>query len=79
MNLIQQIIETQDEFVAIRQHIHENPELGFQEFNTSKLITKLLKEYGYEVHNNIAKTGVVGVLKKGDSTKAIGLRADMDE
>lgn len=78
MNLIQQIIETQDEFVAIRQHIHENPELGFQEFNTSKLITKLLKEYGYEVHNNIAKTGVVGVLKKGDSTKAIGLRADMD-
>ncbi|MBX1780479.1 M20/M25/M40 family metallo-hydrolase, partial [Campylobacter coli] len=37
-----------------------------------------LKEFGYEVYEEIGKTGVVGVLKKGNSDKKIGLRADMD-
>ena len=41
-------------------------------------LNELLNEFGIEVHQGIAKTGVVGVLKKGTSNKSIGIRADMD-
>ncbi|MBZ7991476.1 MULTISPECIES: amidohydrolase [unclassified Campylobacter] len=66
------------EFIELRHSIHANPELGFNEFDTAKLVANKLKEFGYEVYEGIGKTGVVGVLKKGNSTKSIGLRADMD-
>lgn len=78
MNLIPEIVKLQDEFVHIRRQIHQNPELGFQEFSTAKLVADLLYSYGYQVHEKIGKTGVVGVLKKGTSNRKIGLRADMD-
>lgn len=78
MKLIDKIVAMQDEFIKIRHQIHANPELGFSEFETSKLVANKLREYGYMVHENIGKSGVVGVLKKGDSNKSIGLRADMD-
>ncbi|AXP08511.1 M20 family metallopeptidase [Campylobacter hepaticus] len=78
MNLIPQIVQLQDEFKKIRHQIHENPELGFNEFHTAKLVAQKLKEFGYEVYEKIGKTGVVGVLKKGNSNKKIALRADMD-
>lgn len=78
MNLIPEIEALYDEFVAIRHTIHENPEVGFMEFKTADLVAQKLKEFGYEVHEKIGKTGVVGVLKKGNGTRKIGLRADMD-
>ncbi|WP_120945215.1 MULTISPECIES: M20 aminoacylase family protein [Helicobacter] len=78
MPLIPEVVAMQEEFKAIRQQIHQHPELGFEEVQTSKLIADKLKEFGYQVHGHVGKTGVVGVLKKGDSTKKIGLRADMD-
>ena len=78
MKLIPEILDLQDEFKKIRHKIHENPELGFDELNTSKLVAQKLKEFGYEVHEGVGKTGVVGVLKKGNGSKKIGLRADMD-
>ncbi len=40
--------------------IHENPELGFDELCTAKLVAQKLKEFGYEVYEEIGKTGVVG-------------------
>ena len=55
-----------------------NPQIGFEEEHASKKVASLLKDFGLEVHKNIAKTGVVGVLKKGSSDKSIGIRADMD-
>ena len=61
-----------------RQDLHMNPQIGFEEEYASKKVASLLKDFGLEVHTNIAKTGVVGVLKKGSSNKSIGLRADMD-
>lgn len=67
-----------NEFVRIRHEIHRHPELGFEEFRTSQLIARLLREYGYEVTTGIAKTGVIGVMHKGSGTKSLGLRADMD-
>ena len=45
--------------------------------NAAKVST-LLKDFGIEVHSGIARTGVVGILKKGNSSKSIGIRADMD-
>ena len=66
------------DFVDVRRRIHEHPELAFDETQTSDLVAGLLAEWGYEVHRGLGKTGVVGVLKQGDGTKRIGLRADMD-
>ena len=61
-----------------RQDLHMNPQIGFEEEYASEKVVSLLKNFGLEVHKNIAKTGVVGVLKKGSSDKSIGIRADMD-
>ncbi|WP_294033035.1 M20 aminoacylase family protein [uncultured Moraxella sp.] len=65
-------------FCDIRHAIHQLPELGFEEFETSKLIAELLTTWGYTVHQGLAKTGIVATLKIGDGGKTIGLRADMD-
>ena len=61
-----------------RQDLHMNPQIGFEEEYASKKVASLLKDFGLEVHKDIARTGVVGVLKKGSSSKSIGIRADMD-
>ncbi len=67
-----------DELTAIRRDIHAHPELGFEEFRTSEIVAGKLAEWGIEVHRNVGGTGVVGVLRKGNGQRAIGLRADMD-
>lgn len=67
-----------EEAIGWRHYLHQNPELGFEEYNTSKLVTEVLTNLGIKVHTGLAKTGVVGVLKKGKGTRSIGIRADMD-
>ena len=66
------------ELTATRHDIHAHPELGLEEHRTAELVAKQLAAMGIEVHRGIGKTGVVGVLKVGDGTQTIGLRADMD-
>ncbi|CAM1363058.1 amidohydrolase [Tenacibaculum xiamenense] len=61
-----------------RRHFHQNPELSNREFNTAKVIAKHLKSLGIETQENVAKTGVVGVLKGPTGTKVVALRADID-
>jgi hippurate hydrolase len=68
----------QDELTEIRRDIHAHPELGLEEFRTADLVAQKLQEWGIEVHRNVGKTGVVGVLRNGNGQAAIGLRADMD-
>ncbi|MCW3481998.1 M20 family metallopeptidase [Neisseriaceae bacterium JH1-16] len=68
----------EDEMIALRQHIHAHPELSFEEFATAELVAAKLTEWGYEVHQGLGGTGVVGVLRAGNGGKTIGLRADMD-
>jgi amidohydrolase len=63
---------------AWRHDIHRHPELAFEEHRTADKVAELLTGFGLEVHRSIGNTGVVGVLKKGSSERAIGLRADMD-
>lgn len=67
-----------DEFVRIRHYLHENPEIGFEEINTSKFIENKLKEWGYSVTSGFAETGLVATLKVGNSRKVVGIRADID-
>lgn len=68
----------ESELIALRRDFHENPELGFKEFRTSKIIYDYLKKLDMEV-KNISRTGVVGVLNgdKGPG-KTILIRASMD-
>jgi amidohydrolase len=66
------------EVVAWRHAIHANPELGFSEHRTAAFVAERLRAFGLEVHEGIAGTGVVGVLRKGTSLRTIGLRAELD-
>src|SRR3546814_14327090 len=60
-----------------RRDFHRHPELGFQETRTSRLIAERLEAFGIEVHAGVGGTGVVGVLRRGSSKRAVGLRADI--
>lgn len=64
--------------IQLRHHIHQHPELGNMEFETSKLVQQQLKSYGIEVKTGFAKTGVIGILKGAKSGPTMALRADMD-
>jgi hippurate hydrolase len=66
------------EFVQIRRDIHAHPELAFEEHRTSSLVVEKLHAWGYEVTTGLGGTGVVGTLRRGQSDRSIGLRADMD-
>ncbi|HET6609860.1 MAG TPA: M20 aminoacylase family protein [Rhodopila sp.] len=68
----------QPELTAIRHDIHAHPELGLEEYRTADLVAAKLEEWGIEVHRNVGKTGVVGVLRNGNGQASVGLRADMD-
>ncbi|WP_079212901.1 M20 aminoacylase family protein [Brucella pituitosa] len=67
-----------DEFIALRRDIHTHPELAFKETRTSALVAAYLKQWGYDVTTGVGGSGVVGTLKRGNSNKTIGIRADMD-
>tara|TARA_B100002003_G_scaffold179560_1_gene167553 strand:+ start:2145 stop:3317 length:1173 start_codon:yes stop_codon:yes gene_type:complete len=67
-----------EELIAFRRDIHAHPELAFKEVDTANKVAQSLRDIGLEVTTGIGKTGVVGTLKAGNSTRTIGLRADMD-
>jgi len=78
MPVVQRIAELHAEMTSWRRELHSHPELGFQELRTSDVVSSRLNSFGIEVHRGIGKTGVVGVLRAGNSARAVGLRADMD-
>lgn len=67
------------DIVSCRRHIHRNPELSFQEFDTQKFVEEKLKEFGVTNIRRMANTGVVALIEgKNPSSKVTALRADMD-
>lgn len=66
------------EIVATRRHLHQHPEIGLSEFETSDYVAAQLAAMGYEVTRGLAKTGVVATLRYGSSSRSIGIRADFD-
>lgn len=61
-----------------RQHIHQHPELSFEEVNTAALVAQNLEAWGWQVTRGVGGHGVVGTLQCGTGTRNIALRADMD-
>lgn len=69
--------ELEDELIRLRRDFHKHPELGYQETRTSKIVADYLTDLGLEV-SNVAKTGVVGLLRGKKPGKTVMLRADLD-
>lgn len=76
-NLIDKINENKDYVINLRRYFHENPELSWEEVNTSKRIRKELEEMNipYEIVKDI---GVIGHIKGKGEGKRLGIRADID-
>jgi amidohydrolase len=83
MDLLQQIKSLSDQFsadvVQQRRHLHANPELSYQEFQTARYVADQLKSIGLQPTEGVATTGVVVEIKgRHPERKTIALRADMD-
>lgn len=67
------------DIIQIRRHLHQNPELSFQEVETGKFIAKKLKEFDIKHEHGWGENGVVALIEgKNPSSKVIALRADID-
>ncbi|MBC7451949.1 MAG: amidohydrolase [Cytophagales bacterium] len=65
--------------ISYRRHIHANPELSFEEYNTCNYVSKVLTSFGIRHDKGVAETGIVAYIEgKNPSSKVIALRADMD-
>ena len=64
--------------VEVRRHLHQHPELSFQEKETAEYIARFLESEGFEIEKGIGGYGIVAVLKGEKTGKCLGLRADMD-
>ena len=71
--------EIEARVIAWRRDFHQHPELGNREWRTAKIVADHLKALGFDaVHEKVAHTGVVGVLRGGLPGPVVALRADMD-
>ena len=77
-DLEEDIAAVEEKVIEWRRDFHENPELSNREFETSEKIAKHLKNLGFEVETEVAKTGVVALLKGDHPGKVVALRADID-
>ena len=82
MKIAPEVAALVPEMKAWRHHLHAHPETAFEETATAAFVADRLRGFGLEVHEGLARTGVVGVLRCGNANgaeeRAIGLRADMD-
>src|SRR5690349_21161700 len=68
-----------EEVVVFRRHLHANPELSYQEFNTVKYVAEQLRSFGLSPLKDMATTGLMAEIKgRNPEKKTIALRADMD-
>lgn len=70
--------EIHSDLVADRRTIHQQPELAYEERQTSALVADRLRQLGLEVRTGVGETGVIGVLHGAQPGKTVLLRADMD-
>jgi hippurate hydrolase len=76
--LLDALTERAGEFIRLRRDIHRHPELAFEEHRTSALVAEKLEGWGFTVERGVGGTGVVGTLVRGDGSRRLGIRADMD-
>ena len=70
--------DIKDTLVEVRRAIHANPELGFEEIETARLVSRTLERLGIEHRTEVGKTGVVGVIEGASDGPTLAIRADMD-
>ncbi len=79
MPIINRIAEFAEDMKTWRRHLHPNPELQFECHQTAAFVAEQLRRFGVdEVHEGIAKTGLVAIINGQGAGPTIGLRADMD-
>ncbi len=80
MPILNRVAEMQNEIAGWRRHLHQNPEINYDVFETAKFVEEKLKAFGCDdVVTGIGRTGVVGVIRGGlGAGGTVGLRADMD-
>lgn len=79
MNILPSIRQLESQMGEWRRHLHQHPELGFEEIETARFVADKLRSFGIETVEGVGRTGVVGTLrgKLGDGP-SVGIRADMD-
>ncbi|WP_336077114.1 M20 metallopeptidase family protein [Paenibacillus sp. 203] len=75
---VQELKDGEQELIAWRRHLHQHPELSFEETNTSAFIADQLRSFGIEVRTNVGGNGVLGFLEGGQPGRTIAFRADFD-
>lgn len=71
--------ELTDEVILLRRHFHRNPELSFEEINTSAFICNWLDNNGISYKKGIAGTGIIAKIKgNGRDGRIVAVRAEMD-
>src|SRR5699024_11896742 len=81
MRLTVELNDSQEVFenmVEWRRHLHQNPELSFQEEKTAVFIKEKLESFGLDVHSNIGGNGVVASLSGDQQGRTITLHAEFD-
>ena len=69
--------EIQVNLLELYKELHANPELSYQEYETSKKLASVLENIGYQVTRNVGGNGIVALLENGDGNTVM-FRADMD-
>ncbi len=77
IDIKKEVMDLNEELIDLRRDFHRHPELGYQEFRTSKIVKEYLENLGIET-KIVTDTGVVGLLRGGKEGKTVLLRADMD-
>ncbi|MCC8437699.1 amidohydrolase [Brevibacillus sp. M2.1A] len=71
--------EMEPQIISWRRHLHQHPELSFQEEKTPALIAEILRGLRFdEVRTGVGGRGVIGVLRGGSPGRVVALRADFD-
>ncbi|GAA0316605.1 N-acetyl amino acid acetylase SndC [Bacillus carboniphilus] len=76
--LFNKLDEVYEEIVAIRRHLHQHPELSFEETNTANYIATYHEELGHQVRTGVGGNGVLAYLKGDKPGPTVALRADFD-
>ena len=77
MNVMNEILKNKDYLIRMRRHFHQNPELGWKEYQTAETIRRELTSFGIPF-STVGETGTVAVLKGKQDRPVIGLRCDID-
>lgn len=77
-NILKRAEELKPKIVEWRRHIHQHPELSFEEYETVKYVKEKLEDLNFEIDYPVAKTGLTATLKGESDGPTVALRADMD-